>query len=93
MNEKLKMLFVVKHKQAKDLAEYLGVTNSLVSRWRVGALRIHPKYYQEIADFFGISVYELTDISAETLRNIYDVIDGMNKSQRISLINYILDGM
>ena len=55
MGEKIKVLLVQKHRMASELAEYLGVSKSYVSKWLNGDLPIHWKYHPLIASFFEIT--------------------------------------
>lgn len=48
-----------KYPQQKDFAAALGLSNSIVSQWRMGASKSYTKYLPQISAVFGVTVDEL----------------------------------
>lgn len=90
MEENLKMLLVLKHKKPSELADYLNVSRSCISKW-LGGVHIPDKYHQSICDFLGITLNDLMKEQAKDLKTVYDIINSMSKQDRISLIEQILE--
>ena len=59
--DKIKMLLKEKGLDQKDLTSYLGITKSVFSAWNKGTSTSYTKYYNEIADFFGVPVSAIVD--------------------------------
>jgi transcriptional regulator with XRE-family HTH domain len=59
--DKIKMLLKEKGLDQKDLTSYLGITKSVFSAWKKGTSTSYTKYYNEIADFFGVPVSTIVD--------------------------------
>lgn len=56
-----RILFLVKEKgkSQKELADYIGVSQQVVTDWKSGKSESYKKYLPKIASFFEISIDEL----------------------------------
>lgn len=59
MKYTLKQWRVLRGMTQKDLAEYLGVTESAVSQWENGTSAPRLKHLQAIAKIFGIEIGDI----------------------------------
>ena len=56
IGERIKLLLAFKHIQQKELAQGVGASEALVSRWCKCVLKPKLSHAQKIADFFGITL-------------------------------------
>ena len=87
----LKILLAQNMKKPSELANYLGVTRSCVSRW-ISKNHVPKKYSDAVAEFFNVS--SLSEVLQEQYekdtRSIYEIIIPMTKEQKINVIQFIL---
>lgn len=82
----INLLFAQTGKKPSELAEYLNVSRSLVSKWKNGRV-IHPKWHESIASFFGITV----DILYKKEEIYKHGILSFGKEERINIVKSIID--
>jgi len=63
MNTLDKIFFLMKTHNCdnQELASALGLNRQAVTAWKAGRSKSYKKYLYQIADFFGVSVKELSD--------------------------------
>ncbi len=44
------------HKSQKDLGDFIGVTQNVITDWKSGRIKSYTKYIHGIAEFLGVSV-------------------------------------
>ena len=88
----LKILLAQKGKKPSELAEYLGVSRSLVSRWISGQQIPNKKHDEKIGEFFASDSLStlLQEEHTKDMRSIYEIILPMTKDQKINAIQFIL---
>ena len=88
----LRMLLTQKGKRPSELAEYLGVSRSLVSKWLNGKQTPNRKHDKAIGEFFASDSLSklLQDEHEKDMRSIYEIIEPMTKDQKINVIQFIL---
>ena len=74
---RIKILRLVNNKTQKDIADYLGLTESAIAYYEKGKRTPKPETWQALADFFDVSVpYLQGKISYKALdpleRGLYD---------------------
>lgn len=91
------------HGAKKELADKLGIPNSIVSQWETGTLKSYTKYLYQIADLYGVSVTWLlgetddpapqsssaTDQREELKRLLLDVVPKMTDAEIFDLMRDI----
>ena len=53
---RIKILRLVNNKTQKDIADYLGLTESAIAYYEKGKRNPKPETWQALADFFNVSV-------------------------------------
>lgn len=53
---RIKILRLVNNKTQKDIADYLGLTESAIAYYEKGKRTPKPETWQALADFFDVSV-------------------------------------
>ena len=88
----LRMLLTQKGKRPSELAEYLGVSRSLVSKWLNGKQTPNRKHDEAIGEFFASDSLSklLQDEHEKDMRSIYEIVEPMTKDQKINVIQFIL---
>ena len=88
----LRMLLTQKGKRPSELAEYLGVSRSLVSKWLSGKQTPNRKHDEAIGEFFASDSLSklLQDEHEKDMRSIYEIVEPMTKDQKINVIQFIL---
>ena len=88
----LRMLLAQKGKRPSELAEYLGVSRSLVSKWLHGQQTPNKKHDEAIGAFFATDSLSklLQDEHEKDMRSIYEIVEPMTKDQKINVIQFIL---
>ena len=88
----LRMLLAQKGKRPSELAEYLGVSRSLVSKWLHGQQTPNKKHDEAIVAFFATDSLSklLQDEHEKDMRSIYEIVEPMTKDQKINVIQFIL---
>lgn len=88
----LRLLLVQRRKRPSDLADYLGVSRSVVSRWLNGKQTPNKKYDKAIGEFFSSDSLSklLQDEHEKDMRSIYEIVEPMTKDQKINVIQFIL---
>ena len=92
MGEDLKIMLVKNHRTPSELANYLGVSKSCISKWFTKN-NIPRKWHEKIAEFFATEspFNKAMKVVKETdARTIYDIILPMTKDQKINVIQFIL---
>ena len=88
----LRMLLAQKGKRPSELADYLGVSRSLVSKWLCGQQTPNKKHDEAIGAFFATDSLSklLQDEHEKDMRSIYEIIKPMTKEQKLEVIQFIL---
>lgn len=88
----LKILLAQKGKKPSELAEYLGVSRSLVSKWISGKQTPNKKHDEKIGEFFSSDSLStlLQEEYTRDMRSICEIILPMTKDQKINVIQFIL---
>ena len=87
--EKLRFLLSSHRRTARELAQFLDISNVQISRWVHDVKPIPKVHHQKIAKFFDISLKQLIDNVPEKNKNIYDMIAALSKDEKLDLIVYI----
>ena len=53
--DRIEALLAEQNKQKKDLLSYLGLGDSVFTKWRYNNGKSYLKYISEISDYFGVS--------------------------------------
>ena len=88
----LRILLAQKGRKPSELAEYLGVSRCLVSKWLSGKQTPSRKHDKAIGEFFASDSLSklLQDEHEKDMRSIYEIIEPMTKDQKINVIQFIL---
>ena len=70
---RIKILRLVNNKTQKDLADYLGLTESAIAYYEKGKRTPKPETWQALADYFDVSVPYLRGATT------YEVLDSAEK--------------
>lgn len=91
-NWNLRLLLDQRGKRPSDLADYLGVSRSLVSKWLSGKQTPNKKHDKAIGEFFSSDSLSklLQDEHEKDMRSIYEIVEPMTKDQKINVIQFIL---
>ena len=82
----LRYSLVLKSIKPSELADHIGVSRSMVSKWLSGASKISTKKENAIIQFLG----EVTDSEAKDRRRIEEIVLTMTKEEKINVIQFIL---
>ena len=82
----LRYSLALKGSRPSELADYIGVSRSTISKWLSGASKIPSKHENTIMHFLG----EVTDAEAKDRRRIEEIIPTMTKEEKINAIQFIL---
>lgn len=85
VGEELRDILHQRNRKQSDLARYLGVSDSTVSRW-ISRNRISKKWQIGVSEFLETSDKCFYDEK----RSIYEIILPMTKDQKINVIQFIL---
>lgn len=89
----LKMMLIQKHKKPSELAKYLGVSRSYISKMMMVDYKIPEKYDKKIGIFLnetgGVKEILQSEQMKDT-RTVFEIIQGMTKNQKIEIISFIL---
>lgn len=77
---------VLNGKKASELADYIGVSKSLVSKWLSCSSKISTKQENVIRQFLG----SVTDAEVIDRRRIEEIVSTMTKEEKINTIQFIL---
>ena len=82
----LRYSLVLKGIKPSELADHIGVSRSMVSKWLSGTSKISTKQENAIIQFLG----SVTDAEAKDRRRIEEIILTMTKEEKINVIQFIL---
>ena len=82
----LRYSMVLSNIKPSQLADNLGVSRSMVSKWLSGTCRISKKHENAITQFLGT----VEDVEAKDRRRLEQIILSMTKEEKINAILYIL---
>lgn len=82
----LRYSLVLKGIKSSELANHIGVSRSMVSKWLSGASKISTKRENAIIQFLG----NITDTEAKDRRRIEEIVSAMTKEEKINAIQFIL---
>ena len=82
----LRYSLVLKGIKPSELADHIGVSRSIVSKWLSGISKIPSKREDAIVHFLG----EVTDAEAKDRRRIEEIVSTMTKEEKINAIQFIL---
>ena len=92
MGDDLKVMLVKYHRKPYELANYLGVSKSCISKW-FEKNDVPRKWHEKIAEFFATESpfnKAMKSIEVSDARSIYEIILPMTKDQKINVIQFIL---
>ena len=61
--ERVLVILKEKNLRQKDLTDYLGITPNAFTDWKSGRIKSYTKYLPQIAEFLGVSVDYLCEVS------------------------------
>lgn len=73
------------HGAKKELADKLGIPNSVVTQWETGTLKSYTKYLYQIADLYGVSVTWLLGETDDPTPQPSSAIDQREELKRLLL--------
>ena len=86
-------------KTQKDLADYLGIKNQVITDWKTGKTKTFYDFIPEIADFFDVPADKLFGRSFEIKKNnapddsyrseLKKIVSGLSESELDELILFI----
>ena len=82
----LRYSLVLKGIKPSELANNIGVSRSMVSKWLSGASKISSKQEKAVIQFLG----SVTDAEAKDRRRIEEIVSTMTKEEKINAIQFIL---
>ena len=82
----LRYSLVLKGRKPSELADHIGVSRSMVSKWLSGASKISTKQENAIIQFLG----NVMDAEAKDRRRIDEIVSTMSKEEKINAIQFIL---
>ena len=82
----LRYSLVLRGLRPSELANRIGVSRSMVSKWLSGSSKISTNKENAIVQFLG----EVTDAEAKDRRRIEEIVLTMTKEEKINAIQFIL---
>ena len=76
-----------------ELAEYLGVSTALVSKWKHQERPIPAKYARRVAEFFNVPANELTYPPDAAVERVWEHVRTLSRKQRKALMQKMLKAM
>ena len=92
MGDDLKEMLFKYHRKPSELASFLGVSRSCISKW-FEKNYVPNKWHTQIAEFFETkSPFSeiMKTVKDKDARSIYEIILPMTKDQKINVIQFIL---
>lgn len=82
----LRYSLVLKGLKPSELANHIGVSRSVISKWLSGKVKIPSKREDAITKFLG----EVIDAEAKDRRRIEEIVSTMTEKEKINAIQFIL---
>jgi len=83
----LRYSLVLKGLKPSELANRIGVSRSMISKWLSGASKIPSKREDAITHFLG----KVTDVEAKDRRRIEEIVPTMTREEKINVIKFIVE--
>lgn len=81
INERVFITLKEKHLKQKDLADYLGIAQSVITNWKTRGNNPPAEFLIQICEFLHISIYELLGVpSNNELESIYNKLSPDDKA-------------
>jgi transcriptional regulator with XRE-family HTH domain len=81
MLDRILTLIGNRHGAKKELADYLGIPQAVITDWIKGRVKSYSKYAPQIAEYYGVTLDNLagkTDDPGENKKTVTDKGDGLS---------------
>ena len=77
------------NKSQKDLADFIGVTQNVITDWKSGRIKSYTKYIHGIAEFLGVSVEYLRGETDKKEKSSATKCEGLSEAMPINTIRIV----